>query len=127
MVPLDASVARAVRRSLRRWLAAHRSVALAGSSTVRARRRVLATLDHAIESTALHERAALQRRAARLRTALGALQGVGIDRRLESAPRQGDARELLDWLEAATSGVTNAGRTSRRSRRPALLALLIVR
>jgi hypothetical protein len=126
VVPLRVDAARSVRRAVREWMSRHRSAAIAGVSSGNALRRLLALLDRGIGTAPLHERAALQRRAARLRAMLAGCHGAGMERMLAEAPADCSVVDLLDWLEI------NAGPAARddarwpRPRRARMLALLVL-
>lgn len=124
--PLDSSAVRGVRQAISGWLARQGTASLAGMPAEPGRRRLLALLDSRLGAVPLHERAALQHRAALCRRILSSVRGAGLDRLLASAPGDAEALELLTWLEAATAHLDCDARALMPRRRARVLALLVL-
>ena len=124
--PLDSSAVRQARQQISGWLARQRTASLAGAPAEPGRRRLLALLDAKLATVPLHQRSALQRRAAQLRQVLSSVRGAGLERLLAAAPGTADARELLTWLEDATSHLEYDARAPKQEQRTRVLALLVL-
>ena len=125
-VTVTAPALRAAQQAISAWTARQRSASLAGTPAEPGRRRLLALLDSRLGAVPLHERAALQRRAEQFRRVIGAVRGAGLERLLASAPADAGARELLAWLEDATSQLECGARAPQTAGSARVLALLLL-
>ncbi|MBM3908938.1 MAG: hypothetical protein FJ363_12795 [Gemmatimonadetes bacterium] len=123
--PVDPGRLRATMKALRAWLEADATATLANAhGPPDAMRVALARrLDNALQSAALHERAALHARIAAVRPQLLRARGAGVERALAAAARQADAEALLDAIERCCANFNAEGPALRGSRVLALLLL----